>query len=133
MHSNQHFMVDIDDERVLAEDLAPNDLDKLVKAIKNHRPDIRTKMSRYFLNSQEILPRGILRKYFDEYDAEEETTAPASLTKIANDTLPPQYPPTTTTPLKVKIMNKPLDFRETGWKDGRKDFLVFLVGEGGGI
>jgi hypothetical protein len=129
MHSNQHFMVDIDNDTVLASELDQKDLDKIVKAIQNHRPDIRTKTSRYFLNSQEILPRGILRKYFDEYEDEELRETVTGKNTQLNKNLKPDFE--IEAPLKVKIMNKPLDLSEAFLNESRRrDFLCFLVGEG---
>lgn len=129
LNSNQHFMVDIDNDTVLASDLSKKDLEKVVAAIESHRPKIRTKTSRYFLNSQEILPRGILRRYFKEYD-EEDSNETANNTqfnqKINKDLNSIEMP--IEAPLRVKIMNK----SGGGIQDenDNKDFLCFLVGEG---
>jgi hypothetical protein len=124
-------MVDIDNDTVLASELDQKDLDKIVKAIQNHRPDIRTKTSRYFLNSQEILPRGILRKYFDEYEEGELREAVTGKNTQLNKNSKPAFELPAEAPLRVKIMNKPLDLNEAFLNESRsRDFLCFLVGEG---
>jgi hypothetical protein len=128
LNSNQHFMVDIDNDTVLASDLSKSDLEKVVAAIESHRPKIRTKTSRYFLNSQEILPRGILRKYFKEYD-EEDSNETANNTQFNQNMNKNLKPLEIEAPLRVKIMNKPGRGITQGENDN-KDFLCFLVGEG---
>ena len=131
--SNQHFIVDIDNEAVLASDLGKADLDKLVAIIDKHRPEIRTKTSRYFLNGMEILPRGILRPYFSEYElADEPPTALTQVKEVGRAILPPAPPatpppPPIVAPLRVKIESVPV--ANTG-EASHRDYCVYLLEDG---
>lgn len=128
MHSNQHFIVDIDNDNVLASDLEQVDLDKLVDAIDKHRPLIRTTTSRYFLNAQEILPRGILRSYFSEYSIIEPPSPPpptlpvsSSALKITKEVAPE--------PMSA-IKNAPLDDNDADLPPVTRDYCVYLLEDG---